>query len=523
MTRLEATWHHADAEDYQRPGGPWDTPSLDAVITEATAAAPPGGALLVDGTTRLDGPDLLRLTAALAGALRARGVRRGDAVAWQFPNWHEAVLLYRACWRLGAVAAPLHHLAGETEVAALLARVEPAVVLAGAEVPAASQHGAVIVRGREDRFTALLEEGEAVTAAAARPDDLAVVLFTSGSTGEPKGALHTHRGLAYKARLMAETHRLEPTDSTLMPAPLAHVSGLLNAVLIPGVIPIKAVLMDRWDPERGLSLIGSEDVTFMIGPPTFFVSMQRCPAFRTEAAASLRLISSGGAGVTPSFVERAGDAFGCTVKRTYGSTEAPTVTTSHAGDPPERAASTDGRATGAVRIRITDVATGRSAAPGASGEVWLRGPELFVGYSDPARTAETVTNGWFRTGDLGVMDAAGWLTIVGRMKDVIIRGGENIAAAEVEAVLEAHPAVRQAVAVGRPDDRLGERLVAFVVTAAPFDLGACRAWFSEQGIARYKTPEQVVVLDDLPLLGAGKTDRAALRRRAAAMAPADRA
>ena len=160
------------------------------------------------------------------------------------------------------------------------------------------------------------------------------------------------------------------------------------------------------------------------------------------------------------------------VKRTYGSTEAPTVTTSFAGDDPDRARSTDGRPTGKVRLRIAH-----------NGEIEVRGPELFVGYTDPDRTRDAVADGWFRTGDLGTVDDEGWLTVTGRLKDLIIRGGENIAAAEVERVLEAHPGVRQAAAVGQPDRRLGERVCAFVVCApgAQLDLATCGAWFAEQG------------------------------------------
>jgi acyl-CoA synthetase (AMP-forming)/AMP-acid ligase II len=164
---------------------------------------------------------------------------------------------------------------------------------------------------------------------------------------------------------------------------------------------------------------------------------------------------------------------------------------------------------------VSDPETGRERPTGGSGELWLRGPELFVGYVDPEQTRAAVTKGWFRTGDLATVDAHGWLTIVGRIKDVIIRGGENISAAEVEGVLEAHPLVRQAVAVGYPDTRLGERVCAYVVASGPFDLDACRAWFERQGVARFKTPERVERVTELPLLAAGKPDRAALRERAA--------
>jgi cyclohexanecarboxylate-CoA ligase len=252
----------------------------------------------------------------------------------------------------------------------------------------------------------------------------------------------------------------------------------------------------------------------MIGPPTFFVGLMSAPGFAPRRVESLRLISSGGAGVTAAFVEQAGDAFGARVKRTYGSTEAPTVTTSTPRDPAERARQTDGRVTGAAELRVSDPDTGRARPTGEVGELWLRGPELFVGYADDAQTGAAIRRGWFRTGDLATVDADGWLTIVGRMKDVIIRAGENIAAAEVEGILEAHPDVRQAAVVGEPDARLGERVCAFVVTSAPFDLAECRTWFEKQGAAVFKTPERVVELDELPVLAAGKPDRAALKQRA---------
>ncbi len=242
----------------------------------------------------------------------------------------------------------------------------------------------------------------------------------------------------------------------------------------------------------------------MIGPPTFFVSLRGAPGFSPERVASIRLISCGGAGVTPAFVAETAEVFGATVKRTYGSTEAPTVTTSHAGDDPARAGATDGRPTGTVRLRVGD-----------GGELLVRGPELFVGYTDASRTAEAVVDipgdgQWFRTGDIGAIADDGWLTIVGRIKDVIIRGGENISASEVESVLEAHPAVHQAVAVGQPDERLEASGSArsWCAPGETFDLEQCcfRAWFAERGVARFKTPEHIEVLAEMPTLAAGKPD-----------------
>jgi cyclohexanecarboxylate-CoA ligase len=241
--------------------------------------------------------------------------------------------------------------------------------------------------------------------------------------------------------------------------------------------------------------------------------------FGPARVASMRLISTGGASVSPAFVDATSEAFDCRVKRTYGSTEAPTVTTSGPDDPPSRARDSDGRCVGEAELSVRDPDTGRRLAPGAVGELWIRGPELFVGYADPAATARVLARGgWYRSGDLGAVDDDGWLVVAGRLSDIIIRAGENISASEVEAVLEAHPAVRHAVAVGVPDEALGERVAAFVESTAPFDLEACRAWFAERGITRFKTPEVVVRLDALPVLAAGKPDRAALRARAVALA-----
>jgi acyl-CoA synthetase (AMP-forming)/AMP-acid ligase II len=293
------------------------------------------------------------------------------------------------------------------------------------------------------------------------------------------------------------------------------VSGLLNGVLVPGAGAFATHMVERWDAGRALDTIARERITFMIGPTTFFVGLMHDPGFTPAKVESLRLVSSGGGGVSAAFVEEASAALGCRVKRTYGSTEAPTIATSGPRDSRRRAAETDGRAIGAVDLRVVDPATGRPLPAGARGELWVQGPELFSGYVDAEQTRAAVTRGWFRTGDLATLSDDGWCTIVGRIKDVIIRAGENISAAEVEAVLEAHPDVRQAVAVGYPDDRLGERVCAFVLAPAAFDLDACRAWFEARGVARFKTPERVVVVDAFPLLAAGKPDRAALRDRAA--------
>ncbi len=501
---IHATWVPAHARRYRQPGGLWQVPPLDDVLGTP-------GSEVVDGRLRLDAGAVDDLAGRVAGGLAGRGVRRGQVVTWQLPNSAAAVVLLRACWRLGAVAAPVLHTLGPADTAAALAQVEVAESVP--PLPAGSPGLEALL----DRLDGPVVPRGAVPV---RGADVAAVLFTSGSSGTPKAVLHTHRALAGKARRMAAVHGLEPGDAVLAPAPLAHVSGMLNGVLVAGAAGLKAVLMPRFDPEEATALVGIERVTFLAGPPTFFVTMASAAGHGARGRSStLRLISCGGAPVSPAFVDATAEAFGCVVKRTYGSTEAPMVATTTDGDPPARGRDSDGRALEGVELAVTDLGSGRTRDPGDVGELWVRGPELFAGYTDRARTQAAVARGgWFRTGDLASVDGAGWLRIAGRLRDLIIRGGENVYAAEVEAVLVAHPDVAQAVVVGVPDPVMGERVAAFLVARRRIDAGACARWFAERGVARFKAPERVICLERLPVLGTGKPDRSALTAMAATIA-----
>ena len=461
-------------------------------LTTMFEAAPPRSDMVVHGNGRVSSVELETRATAMAGALVARGVGAGDRAAFQLSVSTEAIVVYRACWRLGIVPVALHPLAGSAQLTAALAQARPSILISRPGYALAERTGCV--------SPAELTRGEPAETPVRSTDD-AVIMFTSGSSGPPKGVVHTHASLTCKAAESIEVHGFTADDVVLMPAPLSHVSGLLHGVLVPGALGAKTVLMSKWEPGAALDLIEAEGVTWMVGPPTFFLGLMDHPRFRPERAASLRLLSCGGAGVTPAFVERARRELGAVVKRAYGSTEAPTITTSRFDDPPEQMTTTDGRPFGGSEIRVDD-----------NGELWVKGPELARGYLDEERTAECFVDGWFRTGDFATVDD-GWLTITGRLGDLIIRGGENISAAEVEQHLEAHPAVSAAVAVAEHDHRLGERVAAFVIAPEGFDLEMCRTWFAERGAARFIIPERIEVVDELPLLASGKADRAALRAR----------
>lgn len=524
---LRPTHQHTRAAQYRQPGGAWEVPTLDDLLASRSVAGGPDIVALVDGDVRLTFGDLDQLAGRLAGGLHAAGVRRRDAVAWQLKNGYESALLLRACWRLGAVAVPIHDRADAAGVDRILHAVSPQVVVGAAGLPLSRRPDAFVIGGarlpsRSSRASdhaiphlthqpaqdfAKLLAAEPVDADRARPSDLAVVLFTPGAAREAKGVLHTHRTLACKARLMTQVHCLTAHDAVLVPTTLAHISGLLNGILVPGIAGMKSVLMSRWNPELALALIESERVTSMAGPPSFFLGLMESRDFSPRRTRTLRLVSLEGSGISPGFVERSERELGSAVRRTYGSTEAPSVVATGADDHDD-----DAVAASEAELRVVDPDTGKDQPLGREGELWLRGPEICAGYVDPAQTdAAFARGGWFRTGDLAILDPHLGLTITGRLEDVIIRDGERISAAEVESVLEQHPAVRAAAVIGYPDERLGERVAAFIVARELFDLAACRHWFAQRGVAKSKWPEHVQTVLSMPTLPSGKVDRHELR------------
>jgi len=278
------------------------------------------------------------------------------------------------------------------------------------------------------------------------------------------------------------------------------------------------VLMPRWDAGEALRLIAAERVTYMVGAPTFLRDLAQHPDLADADVSSFRLFSCGGADVDPALVAEAASRLGCVAKRVYGSTEFPTITTTGPDDPPARRVDSDGRPIGAVEIRLVDD-DGTDVGPGREGEILARGPECCLGYLDATLNTEAFTaDGWFRTGDLGMTDAAGFLRITGRKKDIIIRKGENISAREVEDLVATHPAVAEVAVVGLPDAAAGEiacaalRLRPGAPAPALSDLAA---HLLAQGLSKRKLPERLVVLADFPRTASGKVAKRALRERLA--------
>ncbi len=319
----------------------------------------------------------MQRSARVAAALHERGVRPGDVVCWQLPNWWEAVVLCWAIWRCGAIGSPITPTLRARELGFILGADRARLVV----VPSAfrgTDHVALLEEAGYAGEILVVRGNEPLPASAAEPprvdahvDDAAVILWTSGTTADPKGVVHTHQSLRVEADTIAAAHDMRPRESLLLPMPVTHVAGLTYGPLLPVTSAITAVLMDRWEPGHALELLQRERVAVMISTPVFMRTMIDHPSFAATDRSGMRLFSLGGAGVAPAMVREGARAFGtdgdgCWCKRTYGSTEYPTLTTGRRGDDLEHDATTDGPLIGDAELRIVDPQTLLDVTPGGS-------------------------------------------------------------------------------------------------------------------------------------------------------------
>jgi acyl-CoA synthetase (AMP-forming)/AMP-acid ligase II len=455
-------------------------------------------------------------------------------VAFQLPNWVEAAITFYACTMLGVTLVPIVHFYGPKEVGFILrqsgARTfvivskigqrdylsELAIVRDG--LPELEQ---VVIVGDaagspsgDLRFDDLRGARPIEGPASVDPDGPALIGYTSGTTADPKGVVHTHRTLGCEVRQLAG-HQANRDRASLVGAPVGHAIGMLGGLLCPLVGGKPIYMIDGWDPPTVLKAMVEEQISAGSGSTYFFTSLLDCPGFGPEHIELMHHIGLGGSPIPDAVAERA-DALGISLVRSYGSTEHPSVTGSEHEAPREKRIHTDGRPLDGVEIRTVDEA-GTDVGVGRPGEILSRGPDRFAGYTDPALTAESVdAEGWFRTGDVGIIDADGYLTITDRVKDIIIRGGENVSAAEVEQLLAHMEGVAEVAVVAAPDERMGEHGCAFFRMqpgAAVPDLEAVRAHLAEAGLARQKWPEELRVVDDLPRTASGKVQKFVLREQ----------
>lgn len=466
--------------------------------------------------------DVERVARRLAAGLRARGVGPGDVVALQLPNWMEAAAAFWAASFLGAVVVPIVHFYGPRELGFILSASRPRVFITAerfgrmtfrrelcADVPIVGVVGAsgdIPAGGNIVDFEDLLA-GEPMTGTLAiDPGAPALIAFTSGTTRAPKGVIHSHQTLCFETRQLLANY---PTNRgrQLTATPVGHFIGMVGAFLIPVLEVTPIDLADVWDPAKVLALMSEQGVSIGGGPPYFVTSLLDHPGFAPEHLKHIPNVGLGGATVPAAVTRRLAD-LGIYVYRSYGSTEHPSITGSTVSAPEDKRLFTDGNARPGVEIRLDE-----------DGEILSRGPDLCLGYTDDALTeAAFDADGWYRTGDVGVLDADGYLTITDRKADVIIRGGENISAVEVEEVLLALPAVAEAVVVAVPDPRLGERAAAVVRLKPECALPAMsevRDHFERLGVARQKWPEELHEVDDFPRTASGKVQKYLVRQHLA--------
>jgi acyl-CoA synthetase len=452
--------------------------------------------------------DVELLARRLAAGLRARGVGPGDVVAFQLPNWVESAATFWASAFLGAVIVPIVHFYGPKEVGFILSRVKPRVFITAENFgrmthdPQVSA-GVPIVALVGPSFDALLEDEPMQGTLAADPATPTLIAFTSGTTSDPKGVIHSHQSLGFETRQLLENY--PPGRGRLLTAlPVGHFIGMLGAFLIPVIEGAPIDLCDVWDPDRAIDLMESDGVALGGGPPYFVTSLLDHPRFTEDHLQYIKYLGLGGSTVPAAVTRRLTD-LGILVHRSYGSSEHPSITGSHWEAPEDKRLFTDGAARPGVEIKLAD-----------DGEILSRGPDLFLGYTDPSLTAKAFDDdGWYHTGDIGILDDDGYLTLTDRKSDIIIRGGENISALAVEEILLTLPAVAEAVVVAASDARLGER-VAAVLRLKPEHtmptLDDVRDHFERAGVARQKWPERLHQVDDFPRTASGKVQKYVVRQ-----------
>jgi cyclohexanecarboxylate-CoA ligase len=474
--------------------------------------------------------DLAAAVGRAAGMLAGLGVGQGDVVSFQLPNSLEAAIVYHATVRLGAVGNPIIPIYRGREVEFILRQTRSRVVVVAdvfrrfdyramiAELrPRTPELEHVLVVGEpgagQRSFAAALEDGGSAPAVQRRSGDLALVLYTSGTEASPKGVLHPHDTLVYECQSIIDLYELTADDRVFMPSPVTHITGLLYGLMLPFMLGTSVVLQDIWDAEEALRLIERERASFCVGATPFMHGLVHAEQLADHDLSCLRVFGCGGADVPPALIREAHERLGIVASRLYGSTECPTVTGTPLRAPLERHADTDGQAIGAAELRVVDEA-GDPLPAGVRGHLQVRGPDLCLGYLDPALDERSFTSdGWFRSGDLAVVDEEGSVRIAGRAKDVIVRGGENLSAKEVEDLLFEHPDIEEVAVVGYPDEVLGERACAFVVARGPLDLEELVSFLRERRVANQKLPERLEVVEALPKTASGKVQKFRLRER----------
>ncbi|HAN2080332.1 TPA: medium-chain fatty-acid--CoA ligase [Escherichia coli] len=518
-----------------RQQGLWGDASL-ADYWQQTARAMPDKIAVVDNHgASYTYSALDHAASCLANWMLAKGIESGDRIAFQLPGWCEFTVIYLACLKIGAVSVPLLPSWREAELVWVLNKCQAKMFFAPTlfkqtrpvdlilplqnQLPQLQQ---IVGVDKLAPATSSLSLSQIIadntpltTAITTHGDELAAVLFTSGTEGLPKGVMLTHNNILASERAYCARLNLTWQDVFMMPAPLGHATGFLHGVTAPFLIGARSVLLDIFTPDACLALLEQQRCTCMLGATPFVYDLLNVLEKQPADLSALRFFLCGGTTI-PKKVARECQQLGIKLLSVYGSTESSPHAVVNLDDPLSRFMHTDGYAAAGVEIKVVDDAR-KTLPPGCEGEEASRGPNVFMGYFDePELTARALDEeGWYYSGDLCRMDEAGYIKITGRKKDIIVRGGENISSREVEDILLQHPKIHDACVVAMPDERLGERSCAYVVLKAPhhsLSLEEVVAFFSRKRVAKYKYPEHIVVIEKLPRTASGKIQKFLLRK-----------
>ena len=518
-----------------RQQGLWGDASL-ADYWQQTARAMPDKIAVVDNHgASYTYSALDHAASCLANWMLAKGIESGDRIAFQLPGWCEFTVIYLACLKIGAVSVPLLPSWREAELVWVLNKCQAKMFFAPTlfkqtrpvdlilplqnQLPQLQQIVGVDKLAPATSSLSLsqiiADNTSLTTAITTHGDELAAVLFTSGTEGLPKGVMLTHNNILASERAYCARLNLTWQDVFMMPAPLGHATGFLHGVTAPFLIGARSVLLDIFTPDACLALLEQQRCTCMLGATPFVYDLLNVLEKQPADLSALRFFLCGGTTI-PKKVARECQQRGIKLLSVYGSTESSPHAVVNLDDPLSRFMHTDGYAAAGVEIKVVDDAR-KTIPPGCEGEEASRGPNVFMGYFDePELTARALDEeGWYYSGDLCRMDEAGYIKITGRKKDIIVRGGENISSREVEDILLQHPKIHDACVVAMPDERLGERSCAYVVLKAPhhsLSMEEVVAFFSRKRVAKYKYPEHIVVIEKLPRTTSGKIQKFLLRK-----------
>ncbi|EFF8656432.1 medium-chain fatty-acid--CoA ligase [Escherichia coli] len=518
-----------------RQQGLWGDASL-ADYWQQTARAMPDKIAVVDNHgASYTYSALDHAASCLANWMLAKGIESGDRIAFQLPGWCEFTVIYLACLKIGAVSVPLLPSWREAELVWVLNKCQAKMFFAPTlfkqtrpvdlilplqnQLPQLQQIVGVDKLAPATSSLSLsqiiADNTSLTTAITTHGDELAAVLFTSGTEGLPKGVMLTHNNILASERAYCVRLNLTWQDVFMMPAPLGHATGFLHGVTAPFLIGARSVLLDIFTPDACLALLEQQRCTCMLGATPFVYDLLNVLEKQPADLSALRFFLCGGTTI-PKKVARECQQLGIKLLSVYGSTESSPHAVVNLDDPLSRFMHTDGYAAAGVEIKVVDDAR-KTLPPGCEGEEASRGPNVFMGYFDePELTARALDEeGWYYSGDLCRMDEAGYIKITGRKKDIIVRGGENISSREVEDILLQHPKIHDACVVAMPDERLGERSCAYVVLKTPhhsLSLEEVVAFFSRKRVAKYKYPEHIVVIEKLPRTASGKIQKFLLRK-----------